>query len=239
MPITPDVVITRKPSGNVMAEGGDQLALTLLKRAGFVIETVPNGFWYRLPWDMGEKNENEMASHAARMLTAVGYHVDLDPSLRVGPITTPSDPRGTRVYGHQILALIDQLNGADTYEVAATAAEHVLDPDDGVLVRLADFFESAAEQADSAATESGWALAYRFEDAAAALSDIGEDLREVSGELRALGPTPTPAHAPAWQEQVADYLTATRARHTKSTPPTPPPPTAAPPTPPPRPGRSR
>ncbi|MBJ7000129.1 hypothetical protein JG491_08580 [Streptomyces sp. CRPSP2-6A1] len=67
MSTTHDVVITREPTGNVTAEGGDELAFTLLKRAGFVIETAPLSFWYRLPWDMGEKRENQMASHAARM----------------------------------------------------------------------------------------------------------------------------------------------------------------------------
>ncbi|MFI0808203.1 hypothetical protein [Streptomyces echinatus] len=99
MPVPPDVVIARHPTGDVTAEGGDELAATLLKRASFVIETTPLSFWYRLPWDMGEARENQMASHAACMLTAVGYRVDLGHDLHVGTFTTPSDPQGKRVHG--------------------------------------------------------------------------------------------------------------------------------------------
>lgn len=201
MPTTPDVVITREPTGNVIAEGGDALATTLLKRAGFVIETTPRSFWYRLPWDMGEARENQMASHAARMLTAVGYHVDLDPGLDVTRVTTPTDPAGNRVVGHSVLTLIDQLNGATTYGTAAGIVDEVLDPDDGVLARLGDFFEAAAVQANAADTDAGWELSHLFEDAAATVRDLGTDLDGASDRMRDLGP---PAER-SWQEGVARY----------------------------------
>ncbi|MDX3099092.1 hypothetical protein PV417_32105 [Streptomyces sp. ME19-03-3] len=201
MPTPPDVVITRHPTGNVTAEGGDELAFTLLKRAGFLIETTPRSFWYRLPWDMGEARENQMASHAARMLTAVGYRVDLGPDLQVGPLTTPSDPRGERVHGHRILRLTDELNSAETYETAAGLTDHVLDPNDGVLVRLGEFFETAAEQAKASGTAAGWDLSYDFAEAAAALSSLGEELHDAADQLRALD---RPAK-PSWQARVASY----------------------------------
>lgn len=188
MPATPDVVITREPDGNVIAEGGDALATALLKRAGFVIETTPRSFWYRLPWDMGEARENQMASHAARMLTAVGYQVDLDPGLDVTRVTTPTDPAGIRVVGHSVLTLVDQLNGATTYGTAAEIVDEVLDPDDGVLVRLGDFFEAAAVQANAADTDDGWELAHYFEDAAATVRDLGTDLHGADDRMRGLGP---------------------------------------------------
>lgn len=201
MSTTPDVVITREPTGNVTAEGGDELAVTLLKRAGFVIETTPLSFWYRLPWDMGEERENQMATHAARMLTAVGYHVDLDPGLDVTRITTPTDPVGDRLIGHSVLTLVDQLNGTTTYGAAADVVDELLHPDDGVLVRLGDFFEAAAAQANAADTESGWDLSHVFEDAAMTFRELGTDLHPVGDRMRDLGP---PAQK-SWQEGVARY----------------------------------
>ncbi|WP_236241505.1 hypothetical protein [Streptomyces sp. CC228A] len=150
---------------------------------------------------MGEARENQMASHAARMLTAVGYRVDLGPDLHVGPLTTPSDPQGKHVHGHQVLRLTDELNGAETYETAAGLTEHVLDPHDGVLVRLSEFFEAAAEQAKASETEAGWDLSYDFAEAAATLTDLGEDLHDAADQLRALN---RPAK-PNWQARVANY----------------------------------
>lgn len=210
MSTTPDVVITREPDGNVIAEGGDALATTLLKRAGFVIETTPRSFWYRLPWDMGEARENQMASHAARMLTAVGYHVDVDPGLDVTRVTTPTDPAGDRVIGYSGLTLLDQLNGATTYGTAADIVNEVLDPDDGVLERLGDFFEAAAVQTNAADTDAGWELAHYFEDAAATVRDLGTDLHGASDRMRDLGP---PAER-SWQKGVARYYATAPDRRT-------------------------
>ncbi|WP_431949507.1 hypothetical protein [Actinacidiphila sp. bgisy167] len=235
MPTPPDVVITRHPTGNVTAEGGDELAVALLKRAGFVIETTPLSFWYRLPWDMGEARENEMASHAARMLTAVGYRVDLGPDLRVGRLTTPSDPQGKRVHGQQILRLTDEINGAGTYETAADLTEHVLDPNDGVLVRLSEFFEAAAEQAKASETDTGWDLSYDFAEAAATLTSLGEDLYNAADQLRALD---RPA-MPSWKAQVANYYATAPAAGRTGAPTATPEASAAAPPPAPKPNRTR
>lgn len=233
MSTTPDVVITREPTGNVTAEGGDELAFTLLKRAGFVIETTPLSFWYRLPWDMGAKRENQMASHAARMLSAIGYRVDLDPGLDVTRITTPTDPLGARIYGQQILSLTDQLNGAETYAGAADLLEHVVDPNDGVLVRLSEFFEAAAVQANVADTDAGWDLSHLFEDAAATLTALAEDVRGAGQQMQRLGPP----QKRSWQEGVASYY-ATAPRAGTGVTPTAEEPSTTPPTTP-RSGRSR
>ncbi|WP_328549841.1 hypothetical protein [Streptomyces sp. NBC_00366] len=233
MSTTPDVVITREPDGNVIAEGGDKLAVTLLKRAGFVIETTPRSFWYRLPWDMGEKRENQMASYAARMLTAVGYQVELDPGLDVTRIATPTDPLSRRVYGQQILSLTDQLNGAETYAGAADVVEHVADPNDGVLVRLSEFFEAAAVQANVADTDDGWDLSHIFEDAAATLISLAEDVCEAGQQMQSLGPP----QKRSWQEGVASYY-ATAPRAGTSVTPAADEPSATPPATP-RSGRSR
>ncbi|ATW48215.1 hypothetical protein [Streptomyces peucetius] len=235
MPTPPDVVITRHPTGNVTAEGGDELAFTLLKRAGFVIETTPRSLWYRLPWDMGEARENQMASHAARMLSAVGYRVDLGPDLHVGPLTTPSDPQGKHVYGHQVLRLTDELNGAATYETAADLAEHVLDPHDGVLVRLGEFFEATAEQAKASETDAGWDLSYDFAEAAATLTALGEDLHVAADQLRALDRLAKPS----WQARLANYYATAPATQRTGTPTVTPEASAAAPPPASRPNRTR
>ena len=234
MSTTPDVVITRVPTGNVTAEGGDELATNLLKRAGFVIETTPLSFWYRLPWDMGGERENQMASHAARMLTAVGYQVELDPALDVTRVTTPTDPLGTRVYGQQILSLTDQLNEAETYTGSADLVEHVVDPDDGVLVRLGEFFEAAAVQANVADTADGWDLSHLFEDAASTLTSLGDDLRSAGDQMRALGPP----RKRSWQEGVVRYYATAPSPRTGAAPAASEGPSATPPTTP-KPSRAR
>ncbi|MGY1438130.1 hypothetical protein [Streptomyces reniochalinae] len=117
---------------------------------------------------------------------------------------TPTDPEGKRTYGHQILHLTDRLTGAETYEQAAEATEHVLDEADGVLPRLSEFFEAAAEEARSSGVEEGFELACRFEDAAATLTDLSDELHGASDQMRALGPPPEPR----WQAQVARYYAA-------------------------------
>ncbi|MFC8350393.1 hypothetical protein [Streptomyces sp. NPDC057280] len=214
MSTTPYVVITREPTGNVIAEGGDELAVTLLKRAGFVIETTPRTFWYRLPWDMGEERENQMASHAARMLTAVGYQVELDADLDINRITTPTDPCGKRVDGHQILSLTDQLNGAGSYTGAASLVQHIVDPEDGVLVRLGEFFEAAAVQANVADTDDGWHLSHLCEEAAATLTSRAEDVRDAGLQMQRLGPP----WKRSWQEGVATYYATAPRPRTGATP---------------------
>ncbi|MFI0808202.1 hypothetical protein [Streptomyces echinatus] len=100
-----------------------------------------------------------------------------------------------------MLRLTDELNGAETYETAADLTEHVLDPNDGVLVRLSEFFEAAAEQAKASETDAGWDLSYDFLEAAATLSSLGEDLHEAAHQLRALDRLAKPS----WQTQVANY----------------------------------
>lgn len=207
MPTSPTVTITREDDGNVIAKGGDALANALLTRAGFIYEQSIRTFWYRLHWDTGKQRENQRASHAARMLTAVGYRVEISPDLVVGAVTTPSDPQGNRVHGHQILALTDQLNGAESSAVAAGIAEHVLDPHDGVVVRLSEFFEAAAEKAKETGTDEGWALADDFTEAAATLASLGEELHVATDRFRELDRPPRPN----WQSQLVNYYAATPA----------------------------
>ncbi|PZT68342.1 hypothetical protein DN402_09110 [Streptomyces sp. SW4] len=103
-------------------------------------------------------------------------------------VATPTDPDGRYVYGHQVLALTDQLNGATSYEHAAALTDQVLEPTDGLLERLAEFFEAAAEKAKEADHDDGLDLHYDLEDAAATLHGLGEDLHVAVDRMRALTP---------------------------------------------------
>ncbi|MER5494230.1 hypothetical protein [Streptomyces sp. NPDC002490] len=124
-------------------------------------------------------------------------------SLDAERLTTPSDPSGRLVHGQRLLRLTDQLNGARSAAEVANLAEHVLDPDDGVLERLSGFFEAAVEWAKESGTDEGWDLSYLFEDAAATVHALGEDLHAATDRLRALDPPPSTI--PGWRARLADY----------------------------------
>ncbi|MEW1551634.1 hypothetical protein [Streptomyces tsukubensis] len=210
----PHVVIVRERGGNVAAipSGGfaraehGVLAVEMLRHAGFIDDHGLISQQYRLHWDMGREYENRQATSAAKMLTAAGFRVDLDPTLDTDLLATPSDPGGLRIVGQQLLRLTDRLNGAGSPAEAADITEHVLDPVDGALVRLSEFFEAAVEQAREPGTDEGWELADRFETAAATLFALGEGLDGADAELRALGgdeQTAAPATGQALEFQEA------------------------------------
>ncbi|WP_019546660.1 hypothetical protein [Streptomyces sulphureus] len=131
------------------------------------------------------------------------------------PTRTPTDPEGKHTYGHQILHLTDRLNGTETYAQAAEETEHVLNEHDGVLARLGQFFEAAAEQAKSSETDEGFELAYRFEDAFSTLLELSDELHGASDQMRTLGPPPVEAR---WQAQVARYYATAPQRPGPATP---------------------
>ncbi|WP_345279369.1 hypothetical protein [Streptomyces gulbargensis] len=84
MTVADDTIeIARRPGGEVDVAGPlDDLAVALLKRAGFLTEPTLRGLWVRLPFDMGRSWENERGRWAAEMLGAARYPVVLDDSLR-------------------------------------------------------------------------------------------------------------------------------------------------------------
>lgn len=112
-----------------------------------------------------------------------------------------------------VLHLTDRMNGAPTYADAAETAEEVLHPEHGLLIRLQDFFEAAAEQANAFEDIDGWQLADRFTDSAGELGELTTDLADGADGLRALGP-PTPS----WQPDAA-ILRPTAAPHSSHRPP--------------------
>ncbi|MGW2917735.1 hypothetical protein ACWDBF_07705 [Streptomyces angustmyceticus] len=208
--------------GVVDAEGADDLAVQLLVRAGFLRSVWDGQTVYHLPSNLDEQRQNEMAGDAAQMLTAARYTVILDPDLRAPEAPHGADPQDSHSAGAQVRQLTDRMLGADSYARAAHHAEQALHPDFGVLARLSEFFEAAAEQAQASDTEEGWELHYQFAEAADTLTALGEQLVDTPAELRELGP---PEHSRT-TDRTADH-NATAAKQ-----PVTPTPAAARPTPP-------
>ncbi|MEV8426444.1 hypothetical protein [Streptomyces niveus] len=94
-------------------------------------------------------------------------------------------------HGRHLLALTDRLNGTESYDQAASLVNQILDPVDGALERLADFFEAAAEKAKESDADDGFDLAQHFEEAAVDIRRLNEDLHLAVDRMRTLT-TPPP-----------------------------------------------
>ncbi|MER5346773.1 hypothetical protein ABT030_42115 [Streptomyces mirabilis] len=120
------------------------------------------------------------------------------------PGTPGRGPVYVYVYGDAMLALTDRLNGAESHAEAAALLHQVLDPVNGLLERLGEFFEAAGEKAKEAEEDDGFDLSYDLADAAAEIRNLGEVLHVAEDRMRALtplAPAPrllsTPANAPS------------------------------------------
>ncbi|MEN8654407.1 hypothetical protein ABCR94_28370 [Streptomyces sp. 21So2-11] len=100
------------------------------------------------------------------------------------------------VYGDAVLALTDRLNGAESHAEAAALLHQVLDPTQGLLGRLGEFFEAAGEKAKEAEQDDGFDLSDDLAHAAAEIRALGEDLHVAEDRMRSLT-TPPQAHRPA------------------------------------------
>ncbi|MET8626630.1 hypothetical protein ABZW30_23205 [Kitasatospora sp. NPDC004669] len=133
----PVITISAEPSGSVVATGtSDDLSATLLRHAGFKQIDDWHGRRHRLPTTTPRPDAAAIATHAAEMLRAARYNVDLDPRLEAEPVNTA---------GQQILHLTDQLRGSSDFAELAGALDQLLDPDDGMLVRLQESLEATSE----------------------------------------------------------------------------------------------
>ncbi|MFE5957997.1 MULTISPECIES: hypothetical protein [Streptomyces] len=94
-----------------------------------------------------------------------------------------------------LLELTDQISGSTSHVQAAALLRQILDPDDGVLARLADSLEAAADKAKEAEEDDGFDLSHDLADAAAEVRSIGEDLQAAEARMRtliSLAPSPRP-----------------------------------------------
>ncbi|MEU6231404.1 hypothetical protein [Streptomyces sp. NPDC047042] len=158
-----------------------------------------------------------------------GFHHDHHDTEtpRMALPSTPTDPAGHYLLGRRILDLTDQLNASASYEEAAYLVDQVLEPTDGLLERLAEFFEAAAEKTNESGREDGFDLHDDLQEAAATVRALGEDLHVVVDRIHALASPPRLS----WQTGVADPHATT---HRVPRSPAAPPPSSAP-----APGRTR
>lgn len=102
------------------------------------------------------------------------------------------------VYGDAVLALTDQLNGAESHADVAALLHQILDPANGLLERLGEFFEAAAEKAKDSEEDDGFDLSYDLTDAAAEVRTLTEVLDTAEARMRALTSlTPAPQLPPS------------------------------------------
>ncbi|MFC8720649.1 hypothetical protein [Kitasatospora sp. NPDC057198] len=180
---TPPIAIGLEPSGSVVARGAyDDLAATLLKHAGLRETSDWYGRRHRLPTTTAPADRAAIATHAAEMLRAARYDVDLDPRLDTALPGDPADRHLLSVPDAQLLEVTDRIRGASSFGELAEALDQVLDPDGGILDRVHDMLEAASEQATDLDPEQ-YALSDRLGVAAdfvsAAQSELGGLLDEV------------------------------------------------------------
>ncbi|MFE7271788.1 hypothetical protein [Streptomyces sp. NPDC057623] len=183
----PYITINTEPSGSVSAKGAsDDLSATLLKHAGFQQIEDWYGRRHRLPTTTPQANRAATATHAAEMLRAARYSVDLDPDLDTSRSSTPANPLGLYTAGAEVLRLTDQIRAAENGAGLAQAVDHLLHPEHGVLERVREALETASEQITDLDDEA-YALADRFGFAAEFVSAAQSELIGAGSELHRAG----------------------------------------------------
>ncbi|MFD6624775.1 hypothetical protein [Streptomyces diastaticus] len=109
----------------------------------------------------------------------------------------PPDRAPVYAHGDTLRDLTDRLNAAESPLDAATLLHQILEPTDGLLVQLGEFFEAAGEKAKETQEDDGFELSYDLADAAAEIRNLGEVLNEAEERMRALNPIPPSPHRPA------------------------------------------
>ncbi|MFG3253313.1 hypothetical protein [Streptomyces sp. NPDC048172] len=209
MPQPPEVAITRLNDNHVVAEIVDERSAQLVATVGFRPDQQPGPARYHLPRAIPEEARRWGASLATRLLAQEGYAVALDPTLQDARLQ-PDAPQDNYAAGRHVRDLTVRMNGAHTYARAKHHTDQVLHPDFGVLARLGEFFEAAAEQARDSETDEGWELHSRFMEAADTLTGLRDELDDASEELRSLGlPRQLrelgPPEPPHWRDRVERY----------------------------------
>ncbi|WP_369392816.1 hypothetical protein AB5J72_38485 [Streptomyces sp. CG1] len=188
----PSITITAEPSGSVSAKGAsDDLSATLLRHAGFQQIEDWYGRRHRLPTTTPAADRAAIATHAAEMLRAARYGVDLDPSLDTARMTAPANPLRPYTAGAELLRLTDQIRAAEDGADLRQAVDHLLHPEHGALERVREALEAAGEQINDLDDEA-YQLADRFGFAAEFVSSAQSELVDSEVELRRVGNAPQP-----------------------------------------------
>ncbi|MFD4749173.1 hypothetical protein ACFWOS_27355 [Streptomyces rubiginosohelvolus] len=184
---SPSITITAEPSGSVSAKGAsDDLSATLLKHAGFQQIDDWYGRRHRLPTTTPLADQVAIATHAAEMLRAARYGVDLDPTLDTTQAFTSANAFGPYTAGAELLRLTDQIRSAENGADLKQALDHLLDPEHGALERIREALEAAGEQITDLDVEA-FQLADRFGFAADFVSSAMSELIKSDGELLSVG----------------------------------------------------
>ncbi|MGW3333148.1 hypothetical protein ACWDF9_21700 [Streptomyces rubiginosohelvolus] len=194
---SPSITITAEPSGSVSAKGAsDDLSATLLKHAGFQQIDDWYGRRHRLPTTTPADDRAAIATHAAEMLRAARYGVDLDPTLDTTTAFTAANPLGPYAAGAELLRLTEQIRSAETGADLKQALDHLLDPEHGALERIREALEAAGEQITDLDDEA-FQLADRFGFAEDFVHSAMSELVDSEDELLGVGR----AHQPSDQAQ--------------------------------------
>ncbi|MFI1592287.1 hypothetical protein ACH4WW_30775 [Streptomyces halstedii] len=185
----PSITITAEPSGSVSAKGAtDDLSAQLLKHAGFQQIDDWHGRRHRLPTTTPIADKVAIATHAAEMLRAARFDVELPPSLDTARTSPPVHPLGPYTAGAELLQTTDRIRAAQNGAELQRAVDHLLHPEHGALERVREALEAAGEQVNDL-DEEAYALADRFASASEFVSSAQSELVESEAELRRVGTT--------------------------------------------------
>ncbi|NBE52003.1 hypothetical protein [Streptomyces boluensis] len=180
----PSITITSEFSGSVVAKGAtDDLSAALLKHAGFQQIDDWHGRRHRLPTTTPVADKVAIATHAAEMLRAAHYSVDLPSSLDMARMGTPAHPLGPYAAGAELLQITDRIRSAENGADLQRAVDHLLHPEHGALERVREALEAAGEQINDLDDEA-YALADRFGFAAEFVISAQSELVGSEAELR-------------------------------------------------------
>ncbi|MFE7623030.1 hypothetical protein [Streptomyces sp. NPDC057509] len=177
------ITISSEPSGSVVAKGAsDDLAAMLLKHAGFQQIDDWHGRGHRLPTTTSAARRIAVASHAAEMLRAARYDVELAPFLDAAQANTTVRPLEYYAAGAALLQITDAFRAAEDGGGLRDAAEQLLHPEHGALERVREALEAASEHITDLDDEA-YELADRFGVAADHVSTGQAELRGAEAEL--------------------------------------------------------
>ncbi|MEW1660592.1 hypothetical protein [Streptomyces sp. NPDC093707] len=189
----PPITIASELSGSVVAQGADdELSAMILKHAGFQQIEDWYGRRHRLPTTTPITDKVAIATHAAEMLRAARYGVDLAPSLDTARTATAANLLGPYTAGAELLQLTDQIRSAENGEDLRRAVDHLLHPEHGALERVREALEAAGEQITDLDDEA-YQLADQFGFAADFVSSAQSELVDSDAKLRHLGCSQQPA----------------------------------------------
>ncbi|GGT15153.1 hypothetical protein GCM10010222_66520 [Streptomyces tanashiensis] len=183
----PPITISSEASGSVVAKGAnDDLSAMILKHAGFRQIEDWHGRRHRLPTTTAVADRVAIASHAAEMLRAARYGVDLAPSLDVARMSTPTNPLGPYAAGAALLQITDRIRSAENGADLRQAVDQLLHPEHGALERVREALEAASKHITDLDDEA-YALADRFGFAAEFVSSAQSEVIDSEDELHRVG----------------------------------------------------